>query len=54
MTDLQAPCYAHFPDGSLVLVVTVKDGTARVVNEDDEWWDEPVTNLQPAKPGVTW
>lgn len=51
---LVAPCYAIFPDDSPVLVVSIRDGKARVMNEDGEWWDEPVENLRPAVPGWTW
>ena len=52
---MTAPTYAHFrTDDSMVLVVAIRDDTARVMNEDGEWWDEPVDRLYPAEPGVTW
>lgn len=55
MTVTTAPCFAHFPDGSIVLVATIdKDGLASVCNEDGEWWVEPPDRLTPAEPGVTW
>ena len=56
VTADDAPCFAHLPDGSIVLVATItaSTGTARVCNEDGEWWDEPVARLSPTEEGVTW